>query len=291
MTYHKSVLVREVVEYLQPRANGLYIDATFGGGGHTTALLESEPSIKVLGCDWDMQALERNTPAVIERFGDRFSWAWSNFSMLPDVLKTKGWCKVDGILADFGTSQAQIFERPGFSFATDTPLDMRMSPSHSLHTAAQIVNRSTEEELVYIFSTYGEERFSKRIARMIVQERKKHRIQTTGDLVKIILSVVPLRRDTIHPATRVFQALRIVVNQELEHINTFLKHAAQITNPGGRLVCISFHSLEDRLVKTYARDHDALWKAVTKKIVTAADEELAENPSSRSARLRAFERQ
>lgn len=292
--YHKPVLVNEVLQYLNPQPNKLYIDATFGGGGHTRAILEKEPKCSVISLDWDTKAIEINAPPLIEQFPDRLKVLWGNFSLISKILKKEGIESVDGILADFGTSQYQITERSGFSFAKDTYLDMRMSPAHQKLTAAEVINKSTDAKLYEIFSELGEERFSRQIARAIVEERKKERITTTKQLVKIIEKAVPLKHAKIHPATRVFQALRIFVNKELDNIKSFLTASKGLLNDDGRLVCISFHSLEDRIVKQFFNDNEcgyfnksSCFEVLTPKVITATEEELAINPSSRSAKLRA----
>lgn len=289
---HKPVLMDEVLAYLNPQDGKTYLDVTFGTGGHTKAILTMAPGCKVISFDWDSVALETYGVPLQEEFGDRLQLVWGNFSNLYKILKKERIGKVDGILADFGTSQIQIMERPGFSFAKDTPLDMRMSPAHQVVTAEHVVNKSTERKLRELFFQLGEEPYAKEIARAIVQERVKHkrRIRTTGHLVEIINRVVPFNRRTrIHPATRVFQALRIYVNHELDNIKSFLPAAQAALNPEGRLVCISFHSLEDRLVKTYFSEHEAKGEieVLTPKVVTATEEELRQNASSRSAKLRA----
>ncbi|KKS68235.1 MAG: Ribosomal RNA small subunit methyltransferase H [candidate division TM6 bacterium GW2011_GWE2_42_60] len=288
MSYqHKTVLLREVVEYLAPKPGGVYLDATFGGGGHTRALLTQEPNCRVIACDWDKNAIELNSAQVQEEFPGRIEFIWGNFAQLPLLMKKNDVKRVDGVLVDFGTSQFQIATAPGFSFSVDLPLDMRMSPAHYTVTAASIVNQASEQELAEIFWRYGEERQSRRIAHAIVEFRMQKRIKTTGDLVAAITSVLHVKRGMIHPATRVFQALRIAVNHELENIETFLKHLPLVLVPGGRVVCISFHSLEDRLVKHYFREHKEQFEELTRRIVIASPEELAANPSSRSAKLRA----
>lgn len=290
MSYqHKTVLIREVIEYLSPKPGGVYIDATFGGGGHTRALLLQEPTCRVIACDWDKNALELNRDKMQEEFPGRVEFIWGNFAQLPHHMKNFAIKRVDGVLVDFGTSQFQIATAPGFSFAVDLPLDMRMSPSHYTVTAASIVNQASEQELAEIFWRYGEERQSRRIARAIVEFRVKKRIKMTSDLVEIVTSVIPVKRGMIHPATRVFQALRIVVNHELENIETFLKHLPLVLVPGGIVVCISFHSLEDRIVKHHFREHKDEFKELTRRVVVASPQELAANPSSRSAKLRAAE--
>jgi 16S rRNA (cytosine1402-N4)-methyltransferase len=289
--YHKPVLIREVLAYLAPKPGGLYIDATFGGGGHTRAILEAEPSCKIIGVDWDQKALELNGPDVEKQFPDRFTPLWGNFAQLPLLLERQGIGPVDGMLADFGTSQYQIVSQPGFSFSSDTRLDMRMSPAHQKVTAYDIVNKATEAELATIFYEFGQEVYSRKIARELVVARKKGTIKTTRQLASLVEAMVPKRHyHKIHPATKVFQALRIVVNKELENIQAFLNHAPLLLKPEGRLVCISFHSLEDRLVKNYIRSHKDIFTVLTPKVITASDEERALNPSSRSAHLRAAQR-
>lgn len=290
-TFHTSVLVSEVIQHLAPQPNKVYVDATFGGGGHTRAILEHEPNCSVIAIDWDLKAIERNAPALQEKYGDRFKILWGNFAHLHKLLKKEGIKSVDGILADFGTSQFQIHERAGFSFQKDSPLDMRMSPSHYTTTAADILNHADEKTLVEIFQDYGEEPMSRKIARAIVETRKHTEFETTGQLVEIIESLVSVpayrARHGIHPATRTFQALRIAVNSELENIRIFLSSGFGFLNHEGRMVCISFHSLEDRIVKTFFKSQQSFCTILTPKPVTATEAELARNPSSRSAKLRA----
>lgn len=290
--FHKSVLIEEVIFYLNLQPNGTYIDATFGSGGHTKAILQKEPTCTVIGIDWDKTSLDTYAPLVTQQFGDRFIPVWGNFAHLYKLIKKLDIKKVQGILADFGTSQMQIKERPGFSFTQNTPLDMRMSSSHYKETAADIVNSASYQKLVSIFKDYGEERFAGKIARAIIEDRTKKRFKTTRDLAGLIERIVPHKKSGMHPATRVFQALRIYVNQELDHIRSFLAGATDALAPEGRLVCISFHSLEDRLVKQFVRDkaHEGVLESLTPKGVVPTDEEVAENPSSRSARLRAAQR-
>ncbi len=293
-TYHKPVLVNEVLHYLAPQPHKRYLDVTFGGGGHTRAILEAEPTCSVIALDWDMQAIEHNAPPLQEAFGDRLQVIWGNFALLYKILKKEKINTVDGILADFGTSQFQIFQRAGFSFQYDTPLDMRMSPAHQHLTAATILNEWPEQKIVHIFQEYGQEPKSRTLARAIVESRKRHPFKTTGDLVALVEYVIPLKpfkaQHGIHPATRIFQALRIAVNNELDNIQSFLSSAIRFINPGGRLVCISFHSLEDRLVKTFAKEHENELTNLTPKPITASAEEVAINPSARSAKLRAVEK-
>ena len=288
--FHKSVLIEEVLAYLNPQPYKIYIDATFGSGGHTRAILEKEPTCHVIGIDWDRISLDRYAPLITEKFGDRFTPVWGNFALLYKLLKKIDVRQVDGILADFGTSQMQIADQPGFSLYRDTPLDMRMSTAHYKTTAAELLNTASEDKLLRIFSELGEERFSRKIARAIVKERGHKKFKTTQQLANFIKGIVPYKREAkIHPATRVFQALRIYINQELDNIRSFLKGAIPPLAPQGRIVCISFHSLEDRLVKQFFIDQALAGKleVLTKKVVIPTREEIVTNPSSRSAKLRA----
>lgn len=285
------MLPKEVLESLNLKPNGLYIDVTFGGGGHTRAILEAEPTCRVIALDWDKIAIEQNAPALEEEFGERFKVVWSNFAKLYHVLKKEKISQVDGILADFGTSQHQIHHKEGFSFAQDSPLDMRMSPAHQRVTAEHIINTFSEKELANIFFEYGEEPKSRKIARAIVEQRTITPFKTTRQLAELVAQVARYKKPSkTHPATRVFQALRIYVNKELENIEIFIKAAINALAPGGRLACISFHSLEDRIVKTLFRDNQDKVEVLTKKPIMAGEEELEENPSARSAKLRIAEK-
>ena len=289
-TVHKPVLVNEVLEYLDPQPGQVYLDVTFGSGGHTRAILTKEPSCTVIAMDWDMRALEQFGQALQEEFGDRIRFIWGNFSLLYKILKKEGIKSVDGILADFGTSQVQIMERAGFSVYRDSPLDMRMSPPHQPVTAADVLGSSSEEKLRQIFWQLGDERYAKQIARAIVEERKKRRIKSTLQLAEIVAKVVPHDgKHKIHPATKVFQALRIYVNKELSNIESLLAFSLNIVRPGGRVVCISFHSLEDRIVKRFFQEQESkgIMSIVTPGAVEANALEIRENPSARSAKLRA----
>jgi len=293
LNYHKSVLVNELLQYLDPQPGKTYIDATFGGGGHTVAILEKEPNCRVIAFDWDAKALE-NGQALLDKYGDRLEFLWGNFASVFMLLKKHKIDKVDGIVADFGTSQTQIFTKDGFSFAQDSFLDMRMSSAHYKTTAAEILNKSSEDKLANIFFEFGEERASRKIAQMIVEERKKKKFKMTSQLVDLIFKIKgPKRGNAAHPATKVFQALRIYVNHELENIEIFLQALPKILNNDGRVVCISFHSLEDRTVKHFFREfsHSSLnqgeFEVLTPRVVTASDEELKINLSARSACLRA----
>lgn len=290
---HIPVLMDEVIEYLDIKPGEVYVDATLGGGGHTRAILEQNKTCKLISLDWDKSVIESTGKTLKEEFPDRFFPVWGNFSKTHDLIKKAGFERVDGILADFGTSQIQIHNTPGLSIYKDDFLDMRMSASHFRITAYDIVNHSKEEELADIFYEYGQERFSRKIARKIVEVRKRKKIRTTFELAELVKSTLPYKHSKIHPATKVFQALRIHVNKELENIHSFLKNSMTILNDGGRLVCISFHSLEDRIVKQFFRGNDykhnpnCYLEILTKKVCTASQEELDRNRSSRSAKLRA----
>lgn len=291
-TYHKSVLVNEVITYLDPQPNKLYLDATFGGGGHTRAILEKEPTCRVVALDWDQEAIKRNAQPLIEEFGSRLTVLWGNFIHLDRILKKAGIKEIDGALADFGTSQFQIHEKEGFSFQTDTPLDMRMSPAHQYTTAADLLNTLSEKELADLFYLYGEEPRSRSLAKAVVAARKIKRFTKTGQLVDLVESIMHGKRHgPTHPATRIFQALRIKVNNELDNIERFLKLSLPMITNQGRLVCISFHSLEDRIVKYFFREHKQEVTILTTKPITATSEELTVNPSARSAKLRAIQKE
>lgn len=285
--YHIPVMVDQVCEYIG--TGPLFIDATLGGGGHSRALLEKFPNSTVIGIDWDRNAMDRAGERLTQEFPGRFTAIWGNFAHIERLLRAQKIKQAHGILADFGTSQFQIHESPGFSFMHDTPLDMRMSAAHQHVTAATIVNNAPEQELTTIFSSYGEERHARIIARKICAEREKTPIVTTRQLSQLVIRAIgPAReRDSIHPATRVFQALRIAVNHELDNIKGFLAGAGRLLAPNGNLVCISFHSLEDRIVKEYMRENSSMLELLTPKGVTPTEQEIAGNPASRSARLRA----
>jgi len=290
---HKPVLVAEVLHYLDPQPKRVYLDVTFGTGGHTRAILEQEPTCRVIAMDWDNVVLDEFGIPMQEEFGDRLTLIWGNFALLYKILKKENITSVDGILADFGTSQIQLMDRPGFSMFKDTPLDMRMSPPHQQVTAAHLLNKASEEKLREIFWQLGEEREAKHIVRAIAEARKKKWILTTAQLVKIVESVVPRnKKSKIHPATKVFQALRLYVNRELNNITAFLPLALSTLTPKGRLVCISFHSLEDRLVKTFFKEQSDknIVNLLTPRVITGTKEEIAMNASARSAKLRAVEK-
>lgn len=286
--YHKTVMVDEVLHYLNPQPQGLYCDVTFGSGGHTKAILDKQPKCHVVAIDWDATSIETYAPALEAQYQERLHIVWGNFSNVYRLLQKAKEGKVDGILADFGTSQMHIKERAGFSFHRDSELDMRMSPAHQQVTAEQVINKSSPEKLCEMFWQLGQEPHAKKIVAAIVEARQKKQIHTTRELAALIEKVIPRRSSKIHPATKVFQALRIFVNQELNNITGFLSGAMQVLKPNGLLLCISFHSLEDRIVKQFFKEKEDEGKLeiITKRVVIPTAEEIAKNPSSRSAKLR-----
>lgn len=280
--HHIPVLMEAVLEGLAIQPQGRYLDATVGGGGHSRRILEAAPGVQVVGLDQDARAIAAAQENLAE-FGDRVQFHHTNFAEFDPKGET-----FDGILADLGVSSAQFDQADrGFSFRQTAPLDMRMDNRQTL-TAADLINHEDETELANIFYTYGEERLSRRIARRIVEQRP---FQTTTELAEAIAYSVPkkYRYGRIHPATRVFQALRIAVNRELDVLDRFLETAPTWLKPNGRLVIISFHSLEDRKVKQAFRDCPEL-AIVTKKPLTADESEIAQNSRSRSAKLRVASR-
>jgi 16S rRNA (cytosine1402-N4)-methyltransferase len=294
MNQHKPVLMQEVLHHLAVKPHGVYIDVTLGGGGHTRMILNAEPTCRVIGLDWDKTVLETTGAALEAEYPGRFTAVWGNFSKISLLMDKLAVSKVDGILADFGTSQIQIGNTPGLSVYRDAALDMRMSTAHFKETASDVVNGYAEKDLADILFHLGGERHSRAIARACVEQRKKKKIKTTQDLVDVVLSALTIKKKSkIHPATKTFQALRIYVNKELDNIKSFLKNSLGLLNAGGRIVCISFHSLEDGIVKHFfkeaARNSSPAVHILTKKVCTATAEELYENKSSRSAKLRALE--
>lgn len=289
--YHKTVMVNEVLDYLNPQPNALYCDVTFGSGGHTKAILDNEPDCRVVAVDWDATSIETYAPELEEKYGERLQIVWGNFANLYRLLQKANIHKVDAVLADFGTSQMHIKERAGFSFYRDSELDMRMSPAHQQVTAEQVINKSSESKLCEIFWQLGQESQAKKIVAAIIEARQKKSIQTTRELAVIVeraLGKKEKRSSKIHPATKVFQALRMYVNHELNNIMGFLSSALQVLKPDGLLLCISFHSLEDRMVKQFFKDKAAEGKLeiLTKHVVVPTREEIIKNPSARSAKLR-----
>ncbi len=284
---HRSVLLDEVVQWLLPREGAVIVDGTIGAGGHAAALAALVGKTgRVIGLDRDPDMLAL---AGVATKGLPVSLVQDAYSDLPRILDRLEIDQVDGILLDLGLSSDQLrWAERGFSFVTDGPLDMRFDPnSHT--TAADLVNELTAEELADVIFEYGEERHSRRIARRIVEERRVVPITTTARLADIVRKSVPGKWGTIDPATRTFQALRIKVNEELDHLETILAEGPEFLKPGGRIAIISFHSLEDRRVKHSFRNDPNL-NVLTKKPVVASDEELAINPRARSAKLRVAER-
>lgn len=292
---HVPVLLREVLAWLEPRPGGRYVDGTVGAGGHARALLEAAGGrAELLAIDRDPEAL-RVAAGRLAPYRDRVRFVRGDYRDLDRILDEAGWSRVDGILLDLGVSSLQLDDpRRGFSYQADGPLDMRMDPAQPL-TAADLVNRASREELADWIRRYGEERWAGRIADFIVAERQRRPITTTGHLVEVIKAAIPARarRQGPHPARRTFQALRIAVNRELEGLEEALARAAHRLAPGGRLVTISFHSLEDRAVKQAFRRLDAGggFRVLTRKPVTPGEDEVARNPRARSARLRALARE
>lgn len=293
MTSHIPVLAAESLEYLRPERGGLFVDCTVGAGGHARALLEAGAT-RVVGLDRDLGALAM-ARAALSPWADRVELVHTDYRSLDEVLDRRGVNLIDGALADLGVSSMQFDAAGrGFSFQRDEPLDMRMDQT-SGDTAADLLARSPEGELADAIYTYGEERFSRRVARAIVRERSGQPIDTTGRLAAIVRRAVPRRGyQRIDPATRTFQALRIWVNRELDGLDRFVEAAARRLQEGARLVIISFHSLEDRIVKHTLRalqnGRDARIRILTKKPVVPGKEEIDRNPRARSAKLRAAER-
>jgi 16S rRNA (cytosine1402-N4)-methyltransferase len=304
---HEPVLCQEVVEYLQPPStSGWIVDATLGLGGHSEALLERLPAVQVLGVDRDPSAIERARERLA-RFGNRFEAREGRYEELFDILNSLEIRQMAGLLADLGVSSMQLDDPlRGFSFRQEGPLDMRMGGSG--RSAAEVVNTESETELANILWKWGEESQSRRIAAAIVREREKERIETTGRLAEIIRSAKRQKRPgKIDPATLSFQALRIAVNEELVGLEEFLESSVDRLEPGARIAIISFHSLEDRIVKrTFRRlggecrcprwvpvcacGAVAKVEVLTRRPITASEEEQDRNPRSRSAKLRVAER-
>ncbi|MCW1892335.1 MAG: 16S rRNA (cytosine(1402)-N(4))-methyltransferase RsmH [Candidatus Uhrbacteria bacterium] len=291
MTKHIAVMVQEAIEGLQPQPGGRYLDGTLGGGTHTRALLQAcAPDGKVLSLDVDRSALAR-TRELLAPYGARWMCAEENFRHLDRAAEANGLAPLDGILLDLGLSSDELDDpTKGLSFRIDGPLDMRLGPHANDDglTAADIVNTWTVQDIERVLSVFGEEPFARRIAHGIVDARKSARIIGTLDLVSVITRSVPHIPSHIHPATKAFQALRIAVNDELETLKIAIEAASRVLKPGGRLAIITFHSLEDRIVKrAFAAEP---WNAITKKPLAPSEQEVMENPRSRSAKLRVAER-
>lgn len=286
---HVPVLAEEVLHWLDPRPGELWVDATLGGGGHTRLIAgRIQPGGRVLGLDHDPTMLERVGPTLeglpVER-------VHAGFDQVDAVLSARNITGIDGLLADLGFSSDQLDDPArGLSFREDGPLDMRMNPTTGT-TAADYVNELSEGALADVFWEYGEERHSRRIAKRIVARRHEKPFTTTADLADVVRQSVPRTPDSrrIHPATRVFQALRIAVNDELGSLERLLALLPRIVKPGGRVGIISFHSLEDRRVKHAFRDNPA-WEVLTRKVVEPGDREVSRNPRARSAKLRVARR-
>lgn len=307
--YHLPVLAAEVIQGLKLKSGGVYVDCTLGGGGHSELILKGTgPDGRLVALDQDPEALAAAQKRLAS-YMSRITFVRSNFSRLAEALDDLGIKAVDGVLFDLGTSSYQL-DNParGFSYQHDAPLDMRMDPERET-TAGTLVNNMTAEELTETIRKYGEERWALRIAEFICEERKRHPIETTGALVDVIKKAVPAgaRREGPHPAKRTFQALRIAVNDELEILKDAVKKAALFLKPGGRICVITFHSLEDRIIKdlfrelaspcTCPRDFPVcvcggkkVLQVVTAKPILPSEEELAINPRARSAKLRIGEK-
>jgi len=285
---HIPVLLEEVLQFLAPVDGGIYVDGTLGLGGHTERILqESKPSGRVIGFEWDANALEVATERL-SPFGNRFTAQNRSYAEIMDGLAEMNIQKVDGLLLDLGVSSLQFDSSiRGFSFQADGPLDMRMDRRRH-PTAAKIVNTFSKDDLADIFYYYGEERQARRIAARIVAERANGPIETTAHLARIVADSIPKKFHPrkIHVATKVFQALRIAVNKELDNLTAILERITDILKPGGRVCIITFHSLEDRLVKWKFKENPLL-HVLTKKPVTPTQEETRINPRARSAKLRA----
>ena len=300
---HIPVLGREVLASLQPREGGIYVDATFGAGGYSRAILET-PQTRVIGIDRDRTAILGGFE-LVEQSNGRLTLIEDRFSNLAEVCSAQGMTSVDGVVMDIGVSSMQLDEAGrGFSFRADGPLDMRMGQEGP--TAADVIATASEADIANIIYIFGEERHSRSIARAIVAARKQEPITSTRALADLVGKIVRTKPGDIHPATRTFQGLRIFVNGELDELHLALSAAEQVLKPGGRLVVVSFHSLEDRIVKNFfnerakagggSRHHPEAALAapsftiLTKRPVTAQDDEVSANPRARSAKLRAAER-
>ncbi len=305
---HRSVLLDECIEGLAIKPGGIYVDGTCGGGGHSFEIAKRLTTGRLIGIDQDEDAIKAASKRL-SVYGDKITMVRNNFSELSDICKDLGIEKIDGLLIDLGVSSFQLDEAErGFSYSADAPLDMRMDQRKKL-SAYDVVNTYSEEELRRILFEYGEEKFSAKIAEKIVSERSRSPIRTTLELSELIKSAIPAaaRNGGHHPAKRSFQAIRIEVNGELDVISPAINSAASLLNKGGRMAIITFHSLEDRIVKqTYAKlaegcvcpksfpvcvcGNKPKIKIITKKPILPSEKELEENPRSRSAKLRVAEK-
>ncbi len=301
---HQPVLYHEIIHALKPHSPGKFIDATIGAGGHAWGILEhSSPDGRLLGFDQDPQALALASQRL-SPFKGRFELVNTSYINLQSEMRTRGWEQVEGIVFDLGVSSMQLdMPQRGFSFQTEGPLDMRFDPNQDT-SAADLVNDMPEEELAQIIWRYGEERYARRIAQGIVRARP---LRTTTQLAEVIYQVLGGRKERIHPATRTFQALRIAVNDELAAIGKALPQAVTALSPGGRLAIISFHSMEDRIIKQFYRQeskdcicppgqpvcncgHKASLRVITRRPIQPGEAEIEKNPRARSARLRVAEK-
>jgi 16S rRNA (cytosine1402-N4)-methyltransferase len=282
---HVTIMPREVTEAIATSPGRVLVDATAGGGGHAEALLEALPGARLVALDRDPAAVAA-TRARLARFGDRATVVQANFAAIEGALASLGLGPVDGLVADLGVSSAQLDSAArGMSFRHEGPLDMRMDPT-SGETALELIDRLPVDELADVIYQYGEERRSRRIARCVKRASDAGELATTLDLRRAVVRAVgPARVGGVDPATRTFQALRIAVNGELDAVAALLAAAPRAVGPGGVVALMSFHSLEDRLVKRALADR-ALWEPLSKKPLTARDDELAQNPRARSAKLR-----
>ena len=305
---HKSVLLTETIEGLQIRPDGIYVDGTLGGGGHSYEIAKRLTDGRLIGIDQDQAAIEA-AGMRLSPFGDKVTIVRSNYRNTREVLSELGIEKIDGMILDLGVSSYQFDTKErGFSYRFDSPLDMRMDTRQSF-SAKEIVNGYSEMELYHVIRDYGEDKFAKNIAKHIVMARKKKPVETTGELWEIIKAAIPakIRAEGGHPAKRTFQAIRIECNKELEVLRESLETLIELLNPGGRLCIITFHSLEDRIVKAAFKKAEnpcicppnfpvctcgrvSQGKVVTGKPILPGEEEVSENPRAASAKLRIFEK-
>ena len=305
---HKSVLLTETIEGLQIRPDGIYVDGTLGGGGHSYEIAKRLTDGRLIGIDQDQAAIEA-AGMRLSPFGDKVTIVRSNYRNTREVLSELGIEKIDGMILDLGVSSYQFDTKErGFSYRFDSPLDMRMDTRQSF-SAKEIVNGYSEMELYHVIRDYGEDKFAKNIAKHIVMAREKKPVETTGELCEIIKAAIPakIRAEGGHPAKRTFQAIRIECNKELEVLRESLETLIELLNPGGRLCIITFHSLEDRIVKAAFKKAEnpcicppnfpvctcgrvSQGKVVTGKPILPGEEEVSENPRAASAKLRIFEK-
>lgn len=287
---HVPVLAAEVIKFLAPQSNENFVDCTLGDGGHSALILQATtPDGMVLGFDLDAEAI-KVASENLSQFKDRLIAVNASYTELATAVASEKFGPIAGVLADFGFSSPQLESRNrGLSFLRDEPLDMRYDPQGNTTTAAEIVNSWPKDDLARIISEYGEERMAHRVASAIFASRREKTIISTFQLAEIVKQALPkgYERGRIHPATRTFQALRIAVNDELGSIAKLLPQALDAVAPGGRLVFIAFHSLEDRIVKNFFKENKNKIKILTPKPITAGDEEAQTNPRARSAKLRA----